>query len=188
MSFLKFTGKKGSNKKEDLDLPPLPPQLNALEANGSIEQGPPPLDAELPEMGRMPGNEPFLPESPDMPPPEFPEAPPLPKELETEAPPPEELEEEKPEDVIEEESFETPSEKPKRRVAEGPLYIKIDKYRAVLKEINKIKADFEKSENVLSSMVEIKASEDKELESWKHGLEEIRKKLSFIDGTIFEGG
>jgi len=185
MNFLKFKGKKGTNlKSEELDLPPLPPPLKGPEAKlGPIEQGPP-LDEELPGPEKMTGKEPLLPESPEMPPPEFPEAPPLPEALEVgEAP----IEEEKPETNFME-PFEMPSEKPERKLEKGPIYIKIDKYRAVLNEINKIKADFEKSKSILSSMVEIKASEDKELESWKYGLEDIRKKLSFIDNSIFKGG
>lgn len=190
MSFLKFTGKKGSKKSEDLDLPPLPPPIKSPEAEKvSIDQGPP-LDAELPDLD-IGGSEPSMPESSEMSSLEFPDSPPMPESPEVGNVPKEDEAEEsdmmKPMET-QEESEQPPAETTEVKPQEGPIYIKIDKYGEVLKEINKIKADFEKSENVLSSMVEIKASEDKELESWKRSLEDIKNKLSFIDSTVFEGG
>jgi len=183
MSFLKFTGNKRSSKSEDLDLPPLPPPLKGPEDKfDSIEDGPP-LDGELPDMDKIDENEPTLPESPDSSSMEFPDAPPLPDEPTEDFP----LGEDK-EDSLQSEPFDTKESAPVPKAKEGPLFIKIDKYREVLTEINKIKADFEKSKNILSSIAEIKATEDKELESWKYSLEDIRKKLASMDKNIFEGG
>ncbi len=182
MSFLKFLGNKGvAPKNEDLDLPPLPPPLKGPEGKLDPIEQMPPFDEELPELEKTAGKGPSLPELHDMPLAEFPTAPPIPEALNTEEISPEE---EKHDTGIAE-SFEMPEEKPE--IKAGPIFIKIDKYRDVLKEVNKIKADFDKSKSILSSMVEIKASEDKELESWKYGLEDIRKKLSFIDNSIFGG-
>jgi hypothetical protein len=192
MSFLKFTGKKGSKRSEELDLPPLPPPVEGpIAEDNPIDNGPP-LDGELPdidgkELPEMNGKEPLFPESPDTPPLEFPETPPheetdnFGSSMDEATPEPGEAD-----------SLESPEEKPTEETEvkprEGPIYLKIDRYKDVLREISKIKADFEKSEDILSSMVEIKTREDRELENWKHGLEGIRKKLTFIDATLFEGG
>lgn len=186
MSFLKFTGKKSSNKKsEELDLPPLPPPLKGPETKGDLpEHGPPLPDDDLTEPKGFP-EEPKMPESPDTSLPEFPEMPSEPEMPPLTEPPEEEVSVEEPQE--ETASLDSQEKPPETKQPTGPIYIKIDTYKDVLREINKIKADFERSENILSSMVEIKASEDKELESWKHGLEDIRKRLSFIDTSVFEG-
>ena len=107
MSFLKFTGKKGSKKSEDLDLPPLPPPIKGPETEKSpIDQGPP-LDEELPDLSmggdtpNLGGNEPPLPESSDMSSLEFPESPPMPESPEVGDVPKEEEAEEPESDMME---------------------------------------------------------------------------------------
>lgn len=202
MNFLKLLGKKGQESKdEELDLPPLPPQIkgdkglgwnsNDEEQNFSESEELPGLDdlETIPEKGlpEMPPPIEPLDNNADIPKHEFPDI-------------DEEMDEDElfPDKGKAGEPFKLPTksygpdmgyppEGPNDIEDNTPLFIKMNKYKSVIKNINSIKKDFQTSKNALLKLEEIKGGEDKEFESWKHGLEDIRKKLSFIDKNLHKG-
>lgn len=68
----------------------------------------------------------------------------------------------------------------------GPLFIKIAQYKAALKILKELKERVSEAERTMSTLDELKAREDEELEKWKTELEDIKNKLLAIDKSLFE--
>ena len=69
---------------------------------------------------------------------------------------------------------------------EKPVFVKIDKYRDALRMIEDIKSKIEEAEKSISELESIKNAEQKNIESWKSDLNEIKSKLLDIDKKLFE--
>lgn len=69
---------------------------------------------------------------------------------------------------------------------ETPIFVKIDEYKDVLDTIALIKAKIKESKTVLGKINELKNSEDNEIEVWRNELEEIERRITYIDRTLFE--
>jgi len=69
---------------------------------------------------------------------------------------------------------------------EGPLYIRLDKFKGTLKSISVIRGDLKKSDEMLLNLVKSKEEKDKEFEKWRNLVVDIQKKLIFIDKTLFK--
>lgn len=67
-----------------------------------------------------------------------------------------------------------------------PVYVKVDEYKEVLDLVNVLKEKLNDARGLLDHLNELKNEEDAELESWKLSIEDIEKKLHFIDTTLFE--
>ena len=191
MGFLKFLQRKKRNDIGEFDLPPAPPPLEGFE--GSSSSG-------LPDFGI---------EDPDIPDFNFPDelkeksdaksfsdfetkdkfatiptisAPPIP---EVHA---EELEDEE----MLPEQIQPAAKKPvQEKVARMPfgtsLYIRVDKFKATLGSINVLRNDLKKADEALMKLENIKVSEEKSISRMKSSLDDLQKKLVFIDKTLFEG-
>ena len=73
------------------------------------------------------------------------------------------------------------------RLAQGPLYIKVEKFKLALGSINVMRSDLKKSDYALSKLENIKTAKDKSFEKMKSLVEDTQKKLIFIDKTLFRG-
>ena len=69
---------------------------------------------------------------------------------------------------------------------EMPVFVKIDEYKDVLEVMNMIKNKLEEAKETLGKINELKNEEDAELELWHSGLEEVERKIDFIDRALFE--
>jgi len=67
-----------------------------------------------------------------------------------------------------------------------PVYVKIDEYKEVIDIMNLIKNKINEAKNILNNIYEIKHQEDVEIDEWKNELEEVERKVNFIDNTLFE--
>ena len=67
-----------------------------------------------------------------------------------------------------------------------PVYVRIDEYKDVLDVMNMIKNKIEQAKEIFAKINELKNEEDAELELWNSGVEEIERKIQFIDKTLFE--
>ena len=67
-----------------------------------------------------------------------------------------------------------------------PVYVKIDEYKDVLDVVNMIKAKLNEAKETLAKLNELKNEEDAEIELWHTGVDEIERKVDFIDKTLFE--
>ena len=66
------------------------------------------------------------------------------------------------------------------------IFVKIDEYRDVLDILNLTKEKLNEAREILNTIMHLKNEEDTEVENWHNELEEIEKKVSFLDKTLFE--
>lgn len=71
-------------------------------------------------------------------------------------------------------------------MSEMPLFVKIEEYKDVLDVVNMIKTKIEDAKRTLSKINELGNEEDAELEQWHATIEEVERKVEFIDKTLFE--
>ena len=69
---------------------------------------------------------------------------------------------------------------------EKTLFIKVDKYKGVMRDIDHIKSKLEELEKVMSKLDSIKREEDEELSKWHSDVETLKERISSIDKTLFE--
>jgi len=68
----------------------------------------------------------------------------------------------------------------------APVYVKIDEYKDILDIVNLVKEKLNDARKTLDKINKLKNGEDNELSMWHSELEEIEKKVEFIDHTLFE--
>jgi hypothetical protein len=69
---------------------------------------------------------------------------------------------------------------------EMPIYVKIEEYKDILDIMNLIKSKLAEAKATMGKINEIKNEEDSELELWRSELEEVERKINFIDKALFE--
>jgi len=82
-----------------------------------------------------------------------------------------------------------PSEEIAERPVSGinnPLFIKLARYKEVLAEISGIKSRLNDSVKTLTRIAEMKNPEDSEFGRWKEKIEDIERKILYVDKTLFE--
>ncbi|NQU79205.1 hypothetical protein HQ545_05560 [Candidatus Woesearchaeota archaeon] len=75
---------------------------------------------------------------------------------------------------------------PKQRDANGPRFIKTDDFRQVLEQIEDIKSKFKEEDDILFRITEIKNAQDSKFEDFRQSLEDMQRKLLFVDRSLFE--
>ena len=71
-------------------------------------------------------------------------------------------------------------------MGEMPVFVKIEEYKDVLDVVNMIKNKMEDAKRTLAKVNELKNEEDAELEMWHAALEEVERKVTHIDKTLFQ--
>ncbi|MDD5178136.1 MAG: hypothetical protein PHT54_02545 [Candidatus Nanoarchaeia archaeon] len=69
---------------------------------------------------------------------------------------------------------------------ERPVFIKLDKYKQVIKSINEMKRKIEETQEIIAKLEEVKKEEDEQLQKWHEDLETLKERLLSIDSTLFE--
>ena len=67
-----------------------------------------------------------------------------------------------------------------------PVYVKIDDYKEVLQVIGIIKDKIAAAKEIIGKINELRNEEDAELELWHSGLEEVERKVDFVDRSLFK--
>ena len=67
------------------------------------------------------------------------------------------------------------------------VYVRVDKFKAALGNINMVRNDLKKSDEALAKLENIKAAEEKSFAKMKSSIEDLQKKVIFIDKTLFKG-
>lgn len=75
----------------------------------------------------------------------------------------------------------------KRREIPRTIYVRVDNFKATLGSISLIRSDLRKSEEALMKLENIKNSKDKSFDKVRASLDDLQKKLIFIDKTLFKG-
>jgi hypothetical protein len=68
---------------------------------------------------------------------------------------------------------------------QGPIFVDIESFRRMLGDIDTIKNDIKASEMIIQHLNEIKNSKDKELDRWRSSLEDMQRKLNYVDKVLF---
>ena len=71
-------------------------------------------------------------------------------------------------------------------MSQNPVFVKIDEYNEAVALINTIKAKVKEANNTLEKFNDLRNKEEAELDQWKNHLDEVDKKVDFIDRTLFE--
>jgi len=66
-----------------------------------------------------------------------------------------------------------------------PIFVKIDKFRDALSNLELIKKKLQESSELLEKIKEIRSSEEEELEKWSQEINVIKEKVSQIDKKLF---
>jgi hypothetical protein len=74
----------------------------------------------------------------------------------------------------------------KRPEPKGPLYVPVEDYKAVLDGTEHVRNNLKEATDVLGRLNELKNEEDREFEKWRGELEDIQRKLTYVDKIIFE--
>jgi hypothetical protein len=180
-------------KKGKMNIPPPPPQ-----DGGSEEEKPdiPAVPASVPSGTHLPSELPEIKPAGKMMPagpaetkkkkmPSMPEFPEIPKEepssmLEPEKEEPEEEMPPMPEEPHIPEELE-PAD------VEGPKFVPAPSFQAIVAETDEIKSSLKHADVIFSSLNRLREDEEKEFEKWKIHLEDVQKKLEYVDQLIFEG-
>jgi hypothetical protein len=96
---------------------------------------------------------------------------------------------EAPEPIEEEElpaTYVAPEEPAPRKVLRGPLFIRADKLRAVLDDIGQIKSKFKAEDDIFFRITDVKNAQDQKFEDFRQSLEDVQRKLLFVDRSLFE--
>jgi hypothetical protein len=76
-------------------------------------------------------------------------------------------------------------EQPDRRQA-MPVFVKIEDYKDVIDIMELVKSKVNEANDILEKIRQLKAQEDAELELWNSNLEDVERKIAYIDRTLFE--
>jgi len=74
----------------------------------------------------------------------------------------------------------------RQRPAARTVYVRVEDFKAMLGTINIIRNDLRKSDEALMKLENIKNSKDKSFDRIKLHLDDLQKKLIFVDKTLFE--
>jgi hypothetical protein len=69
-----------------------------------------------------------------------------------------------------------------------PLFVNIDDYQDVLTSINYVRSKLGEAEDLVRKLNDIKAVEEKNFEAWRNQLEDVQRKLSYVENVVFEAG
>ncbi|MFC1754941.1 hypothetical protein ACFL96_16375 [Thermoproteota archaeon] len=72
------------------------------------------------------------------------------------------------------------------RTAGGPLFVRMDEYKSLLDDISQMKTGFKENENLYTRLNDYRTEQDKKFESFHEALEDVQRKLLYIDKTLFE--
>ena len=215
MGFLKFLKREKKADVNELDLPPEPPPLEGFEDKQDFPEFPEIKadDLDMPKFyaadaGKTdyPGYGPKMPEMKDNDMPDFPEFPEMEEEAKAPAEPQmqfqplaspqpaqpmptaeEEMPESEPQHMQRRGLFHH-ERMPREMRARKEVYVRVDRFKAVLDSISMIRSSARKSDESLMRMESIKNSKDRAFDRVKSSLADLQKKLIFIDKTLFKGG
>ena len=69
--------------------------------------------------------------------------------------------------------------------ARGPLFIRADNYKYVLDELNVARNIAKESSEIFAGINDISASSEQEYEHWRVCLEDVERKMLYVDKSLF---
>ena len=182
---------KRSSKKPDASQLPPPPPYNPGDHEAAQSPALPPLpEIPKPPVFAEPPKAPPLPEEPKAPEPT--EVPPQPPKQDLLHIPPIKLNK-KPRQVRtvdeDEEVYVDPTlHRPKILGMDNvqPLFVSVSDYQTILDGVDRIKEDLGQTEAHVAQILRHKQDAERVIDEWRNQLEDIQKKLSYVDEVLFE--
>jgi hypothetical protein len=81
---------------------------------------------------------------------------------------------------------ETPFRLAERTEEKGPIFIQIERYNDVLKDLDEAKSKVDKIHNIIKDIKQFKEEEENEIIEWENEMSKIKGNLDKIDQTIFK--
>jgi len=100
----------------------------------------------------------------------------------------------RPEEGIKAPEIKLPEQKPMRPVTKidldvsGPIFMEMDTYSGFMGEIGKLHVKFHMMDSMLVKIDSLREKEDFELKRWHQSLDDMRRKLLYMDDALFESG
>ncbi len=73
-------------------------------------------------------------------------------------------------------------------MTDKPMFVKVNEYEDIKDMINLIRSKIEESKKVLATIEQLKKQEEAELAAWRGEVEEVERKVGYINKTLFESG
>jgi hypothetical protein len=73
-------------------------------------------------------------------------------------------------------------------MSDMPVFVKVEDYKDALDVMNMVRLKIEDAKKTLEKIHELKSEEDTELELWHTTIEEVERKIDFVDKTLSEPG
>ena len=67
-----------------------------------------------------------------------------------------------------------------------PIFIKLEAYKDIINIVAVIKKKLVESKNTLGRIKQLRSEEDTEIENWENNLDDVHKKIGFIDELLTE--
>tara|TARA_B100000315_G_C14561255_1_gene580697 strand:+ start:532 stop:1320 length:789 start_codon:yes stop_codon:yes gene_type:complete len=74
----------------------------------------------------------------------------------------------------------------RHKEAEGPIFIRVNRFRDILTDINTIKNNLNISSQSTAKLNAIDANRDKVFKKWRNVMMDLQKKLIYVDKTLFK--
>lgn len=69
-----------------------------------------------------------------------------------------------------------------------PVFVKVEDFKDALDVMNMIRLKIEDAKKTLEKVHELKSEEETEIELWHTSIEEVERKIDFVDKTLSEPG
>ncbi len=66
----------------------------------------------------------------------------------------------------------------------APVFVKVERYKRAVSVIGRVKNRLDDAKAVIKRLNELKSQEERELREWQAELENIEKKLAYIEGSL----
>ena len=68
----------------------------------------------------------------------------------------------------------------------APIFVKIDEYKDIIDILALMRKKIKEAKGTIERINVLKNEEDSELEAWHQNLDEVERKVDFIDKTLFQ--
>jgi hypothetical protein len=68
---------------------------------------------------------------------------------------------------------------------DGPLFVSVQDYQAILDNLNNMKAKLKEADESFDNLNKLKTEQKAKFDSWRKNLEDVQKKLTYVDEVIF---
>ena len=75
-----------------------------------------------------------------------------------------------------------------RRALPRQLFVSVHDYNKIIDGVDAIRKSMKDAEDIISNLELLKNTEKKEFEAWRTALEDMQRKITYVDEVIFQAG